>query len=233
MSIKAERATIDIGGIPLNAYMLPGGEYRLAGRNVTDAIEKHDSSLREIMGVKSLKALPHADSSLSEVRAETGEKFIPVAIEDAVAYWAIMASKGNAKALAIVVALATESLERRADRAFNIKRTEQERDERLKLRINRISAFRGWTDCIKDWQEAKGIYGTPDGKKQYADLVRLVNLRLFNQPHFNCDRDTMTIDQQLQIGAFEMNLRNRYRPERNLLNIIEECLAFAEGKPMN
>ena len=232
MTIKAERTTVDVGEIQINAYMLPDGTYRLAGRNVTDAVEKHDSSLRETMGVRSLKALPHADLSLSEVRANTGETFVPVAIEDAVAYWAIMASKGNVKALAIVVALATESLERRADRAFGIQRTEQERDERMKLRVKRITAFRAWTDCIKEWQELRGIYGTPKGKKQYADLVRMVNLQLFGQPHFNCDRDTMTIKQQLQIESFEMMLESRYRVNRDLVDVITECLDFASGKPL-
>lgn len=232
MAIKADRATISIGETQLNAYMLPDGSYRLAGRNVTDVVEKHHSSLREIMGVKTLKALPHADLSLDEIRADTGETFVPVAIEDAVAYWAIVASKGNPKALALVVALATESLERRADRAFGIQRTEQERDERLKLRIKRIETFRGWTDCIKEWQESRGIYGTVQGKKQYADLVRLVNLRLFGQPHFNCDRDTMTNKQQVQIEAFEMLLQNRYKPSRDLVEVITECLDFTSGKPL-
>ena len=36
---------------------------------------------------KSLKALPHKDQSLGQVKANTSESIVPVAIEDAMDYW--------------------------------------------------------------------------------------------------------------------------------------------------
>lgn len=230
MAIKSERATISIGDITLNAYMLPDGSYRLAGRNVTDAVKEPANSLSRIMGVKSLKALPHADPSLLQVRADTGETFVPVAIEDAVAYWGLMGAKGNAKAMALVVALATESLERRADRVFGVKRTEEERDARLALRVKRVDTFRGWTDCIKQWQQSHGIYGTEQGDAMFRELVVKVNLTLFGKRHFKCDRDTMTQKQQVKIMTFEQNLQDRYRQDRHIEDIVQECLDFSTGK---
>lgn len=224
---KAERAIVSIGDeIQINAYLLPNLIIKLAGRNVTDAIGMRAGSLSEIMGVKSLKALPHADLSLTSIKADTGESFVPVSIEDAVNYWVVMASKGNQKAIALIGALAIESLERRVDRAFGIKRSEEERDERLKLRMKRVANFFQWTDCIKTNQELQGIYRTDRGRDQFAKLVTKVNLALFNQPHFCCDRDNMTDEQQNTIAPFEMLLKKKYRPGCDLEQLIDDCLCF-------
>ena len=64
MTKKAERATITVGSIEMNVYQMPDGNYKLAGRNVTDAVEESANSLLRKLGVKSLKALPGADLSL-------------------------------------------------------------------------------------------------------------------------------------------------------------------------
>jgi hypothetical protein len=198
---KAVRVGISLGAIPLNVYQMPSGVYKLAGRNVTDAIEKHDSSLREIMGVKSLKALPHADQALLEVRADSGEKFIPVAIEDAVSYWAIMAQKGNQKAVAILAACAIEAIERRADKALGIMVSEQERDARMELRMKRIATRRKWTDALKDRYVA--LHGVEPSPEQYREWTVKANEALFSRKHFKCDRDNMTETEQHIIESFE------------------------------
>ncbi|MGG6283713.1 hypothetical protein ACQ4M3_19200 [Leptolyngbya sp. AN03gr2] len=151
-SIKAVRAQIDLGGILLNVYQLPDGTYRLAGRNVTDAIEANDSSLREIMGVKSLKHLPGADLTLSEIRAETGEKFIPVSISDAAVYWGHMANKGNRMATAILVASSIEAIERRADSVFGVQREETERNNLFQQRMKTILTRRKVTDAVQEYR---------------------------------------------------------------------------------
>lgn len=148
-TIKAIRAEIFLGDISLNVYQMPNGEYKLAGRNVTDAVGEHNSSLTREMGVKSLKALPNADLSLTHLKAESGETFIPVAIQDATEYWGRVAKKGNHLAIAILVASATEAIERRADAAFNVKRTEEERNERFKARVEGKIARRTFTDAIQ------------------------------------------------------------------------------------
>jgi len=148
--VKAQRAIIEIAPeIQINAYLLPDGRIKLAGRNVTDAIEMRHGSLAEIMGKKSLKALPGADSTLPEVKSDTGEKFTPVSIDDAIAYWTKMAIKGNQRAATLIGALAAESIERRADRAFGIQRTEEERDLRLATRLCTRKDFRWLTDALK------------------------------------------------------------------------------------
>lgn len=153
-SNKARRAEIMLGDILLRVYQLPDGRYKLAGRNVTDAVEKHPSSLSELMGVKSLKSLPGADLSLNEIRATTGERFIPIAIEDAVTYWGKVAAQGNPLALGILVASAIEAIERRADKVFGITQSEEERN--VKFAKNRVLDFPCPGEPVfEDWFEAQ------------------------------------------------------------------------------
>ena len=54
------------------------------------------------------------------------------------AYWLSQAGEGNKQALSLVWALLTETLERRFDTAFNITRTEQERNELLSERVQEL-----------------------------------------------------------------------------------------------
>jgi len=155
-TVKAKRASIDIGGIVINVYQLPDGSYRLAGRNVTDAIEEPANSLLRFAGVKTLKALPHADKSLLQVKAETGESFVPVAIEDALAYWGEMSfEKRNPLAKAIVLACAAETIERRADRAFHVQRAEADYDAALKVRVGSIRHRKDFAKEIQDFCDRK------------------------------------------------------------------------------
>lgn len=111
--------------------------------------------MSDASGVKSLKALPNADSTLSEIKANTGEKFIPVAIVDAVVYWMKMAVQGNLKAQAILMACAVESIERRADAAFGVSRSEPEINQRMRSLIDCIlNEPKIWTMHFKpQWRE--------------------------------------------------------------------------------
>lgn len=222
-SIKAIRVQIKLGIIPLNVYQLPDGRYCLAGRNVTDAVKENNATLPRYFGVKSLKNLPSAKNgtltlnhsgvysegkspqdkglSLKQIKADTGETFIPVAIEDAAQYWGAMSQKGNALANAILVACTIESIERRADHALGIKVEEDERNALMELRIKRLLARRQWTDVMRD-RHTK-LFGTKPTQKQFRDWTVKANLSLFQKPHFQCNRDTMSIDEQMQIENFE------------------------------
>jgi hypothetical protein len=60
-------------------------------------------------------------------------------------------SIGNQAALDLVVACGVEALERRADAAFGVVQSEQERDQRLALRTAGIFARRTLTDAIRDY----------------------------------------------------------------------------------
>lgn len=147
-TVKAVRGVIHVGDIPLNVYLLPDGTYRLAGRNVTDAVGEPNNSLIRWAGVKSLKALPGNDDSPIQIKADTGESIVPVCIKDAVAFWAALARKSNRLALGLLEALAIESIERRADDYFGNQVSEFERNERIKLRMQTIATRNELEDAI-------------------------------------------------------------------------------------
>jgi hypothetical protein len=177
---KAIRVQIYLGDIPLYVYQLPDGTYNLAGRNVTDAIDSPKNSLSQKLKVKSLKELPHANPNLSQIQANTGEKLIPVSIEDAVAYWGIMANKGNQKATDILVACAIEAIERRADKALGKQRTEEERNARMKARIEGKQTRLSLTDAIEWYKDNFGYLLTEnEAKFLYVHVSNTINMALF------------------------------------------------------
>jgi len=201
-TVKGLLVKINLGEAPLDVYQLPDGRYDLSGRNVTDAIDEAPNTLLRFHGVKSLKALPCKDSERYKVNpGKHGSPFFPVSIEDASRYWMAMAVKGNTKAKALVEACLIESIERRADHALGIQVAESERNERLALRMKRIKTRYNWTDSLKArYQAQNGV--TPSSAK-YREWTVTANLVLFKQPHFCCDRDTMTPEQQRIIEGFE------------------------------
>lgn len=192
-TIKAVRDTVLLGNIELNVYQMPDSSYRLAGRNVTDAVDEPNNSLIRKLGVKSLKALPGADLSLIQVQSETGESFVPVSLSDAARYWRIMDKEGNAKAGAIVEACLVENLERRADAVFGVKRTEEERNQRLAVRIESKEEFKALTATLKqsgftEWKEYQkyiGIFqkalGIKAGTRDELDSLTLIKLTIAQQ----------------------------------------------------
>ena len=229
--IKAQRALVDIAGIEVFGYLLPDGTYKLAGRNVTDAIEEEHKTLSRKLGVKSLKDLPNNDLSLGQIKAISGETFIPVSIEDAIEYWYLMAMTGNKKAAALLKALAIESIERRLDRVFNKEVSEKERDLKLAERFKRLEARKEWTDTVKEIQECRGYYNTRKGTEEFKELTVLVNLKLFGTPHFKCNRDNMTPSQQKRITQFENGLsmfaenrKTKYSAEQIVKHYLELVL---------
>ena len=228
--VRAERVTIQLGDIPLNVYQLPDGSYRLSGRNITEAIKEAPNTLSRSMGVKTLEALPGAGSERYKVSAgKDGSPFHPVAVEDAVTYWGIRAQQGNALAVGLLTACAIEAIERRADKALGVKRSEEERNLLLESRTKRIAARFAWTDIIKQDQERRGVYSSKAGNYEFAEFTRMVNQRLFGVSHFKCNRDLMNQDQQMDIIAFERLLKSRYRQGQNLESQIMECLDFYQG----
>lgn len=96
-AMKAVPVQVTIAGIDMRCYRLPNGSIALAGRTVTDAINKPHKSLTEKMGVKTLKALPKGSLSLGDnsstidnIKSETGESFVPVSTEAAVQTLSLM-----------------------------------------------------------------------------------------------------------------------------------------------
>jgi len=132
---KAVKAIIYLGNIPLDVYQLPDSSYKLYAESVTAAIDKQGRDLLNFLRGKSLQALPFKDYNLihaPKVEVDGQGGFIkPIPVPLATSYWLYRAFKGNIKAQAIAQACMIESIERRADMAFNLKRTEEEYNKRF------------------------------------------------------------------------------------------------------
>jgi hypothetical protein len=127
--------------------MLPDGSYRMSQAQVAQAVGKSPVNALRFLESKALHRLlgeGYTDYTPEPIEIEPESsrrgqsRFNALPLEVATAYWVNQCFQGNKQALALVIALATESLERRFDTAFGVTRTEQERNERLLERIRQI-----------------------------------------------------------------------------------------------
>lgn len=132
MTVKAISATILLGAIPLVVYQLPDGGYKVDAIGVMGAVDKKGSALTRFITGKSALALPFNGYNFTQAQSipvyGNAQLIKPIPIPLATAYWLHEATKGkgNQKAQALVQASMAESIERRADVAFEVKRTQIE-----------------------------------------------------------------------------------------------------------
>jgi hypothetical protein len=151
-TVRATRASIELGDIPLDVFQLPNGKYRLSQSLSTADVDKEEVSFRDFLKGKSPEALPFKDFKAEKWAVEgSNGKANLICIEVTIAYWTKEAIAGNIKAARILGACAIEAIERRADRAFNVERDESERQECMKARVEGKVARRLLTDTIKDY----------------------------------------------------------------------------------
>lgn len=158
-TIKAQRAEILLGDISLEIFMLPDGTYRMSQTQVARSVDRDERSFRRFLDSKWLKALPGKASDvgafplLERYGESGGARVRGVPLEIAVAYWVRECQRGSQTAAALVWACTTETLERRADNAFGVSRTETERNDRLASRIQTLE---------RDLKELGDAYATND-----------------------------------------------------------------------
>jgi len=140
-SVKAIRATVQLGALSIDGFMLPDGSYRMSQTQAAESVEKPEINARRFLDSKAIKALlgkdytPDTIDIESEAQRRGQSRFNALPLEVVTAYWFNQATQGNKQAMSLVWALLTESLERRFDQAFGVTRTEGERNTRLSERI--------------------------------------------------------------------------------------------------
>jgi hypothetical protein len=148
-SIKATRATVAIGGLTVDAFMLPDGSYRMSQIQASEAVGLSGRNVFDFLRSNALKTLlgeGYTDSVFESEQIEIeseGDKrgqsrFNSLPLEIVGAYWLWQSYRGNKKALSLCMALIIESLERRFDDAFGVVITEQERNTRLSQRNTQL-----------------------------------------------------------------------------------------------
>jgi len=141
-SVKATRATVILGSLTIDGFMLPDGAYRMSQTQAAECIGKPEINARRFLGSKTIKALLGKDytpdtveieSESSQLRGQSRFNALPLSV--VTAYWFNQAIQGNQQASALVWAMLTETLERRFDSAFGVTRAEDDWDKRLSDRI--------------------------------------------------------------------------------------------------
>ena len=130
-TVIATYARITIGSLTVDAYMLPDGGYRMSQTQTAEAIGLAEVSARRFLGSKAIKGLlgkGYTPDTLAVEKGDSkrgGRRINALPLEVVSAFWLQQCIKGNKKAIALTMALLTESLERRFDSAFGVERSEE------------------------------------------------------------------------------------------------------------
>ena len=161
-SVKATRASVQLGYLEIDGFMLPDGSYRMSLTQAGECVSKPAQGVSNFLNSKTLKRLLGETGGVSNFLPEgavevlSGEAYIPdifvVDIEDGGGqtrirglplevvslYWQWESFRGNKQAFILSTALVIESLERRFDNAFEVVRSEIERNLALTERVRRL-----------------------------------------------------------------------------------------------
>lgn len=172
-SIKATRARVQIGALEVDGFMLPDGSYRMSQTQAAEAVGLSRRNVSDFLRSNTIKTLLGEDYTGTilereeiEIEPEPGKRgqsrFMAMPLEVVSAYWLWQSYRGNKQALTLCMALIIESLERRFDAAFSVTRTEQERDERLSQRIQRLE---------RELREAMNFEAAAQYERDYMESV--------------------------------------------------------------
>lgn len=145
---RARRAIIQLGNIEIEGFQLPDGGYRLSQTQAAEAVGLKQQNASDFLRSKAIKALlgKGYTAQISTVEIDSDEqsrgqsRITGIPLEAVSAYWLWQSSRGNRQAVALCMALLTESLERRFDDAFGVERSEAERNQRLTERLAQVEA---------------------------------------------------------------------------------------------
>lgn len=153
-AIKVIKTTITITEtLTLDGYQKPNGDYCLSANGMRE-------SLNVLLTNKTGKkyAQPILDKGSRE--AEKGKiegnnsSIRLINLDSALEIIQVYAQLGNKECQALVFACFAETIERRLDNAFGVKRSEEDRNERLKSRVQGKYTRRTLTDAISDYLES-------------------------------------------------------------------------------
>ena len=139
-STKASRASIQIGEMTVDGFMLPSGDYRMSQTQAAESVGLTERNARDFLNSKAIKRLlgEGYTPAISTVEIESTDqnrgqsRINALPLETVSAYWLWQAFRGNKQALALCMALMTETLTRRFDIAFGVERSESDYNQLLR-----------------------------------------------------------------------------------------------------
>ncbi|MDF0556576.1 hypothetical protein [Kamptonema sp. UHCC 0994] len=162
--VKATRTPVVLGYLEIDGFMLPDGSYRMSLTQAGECVGKTAQGVSNFLSSKTLKRLlgeaggvsnflPEgavealsddgytADIFLVDIGESGGQgqtRIRGLPLEIVSLYWQWESFRGNKQAFILSTALVIESLERRFDAAFEITRSEPERNVILIERIQQL-----------------------------------------------------------------------------------------------
>lgn len=185
-TVTAVRAEIKLGNLKLWVFQLPDGEYRLSKTQILEVIEENTNWLSRLPknSKKALEAMKNNGFTGYQiqvsVKLERGvTRAQTLSVSDAMTVWFHFAKDYNPMALDLLFNCGIETVERRADKAFGVKRSEEEYNERFALRMDlRTVKYKAFVQAVGAWERREGIYKTPEGQKWFMKGHDKMNLRL-------------------------------------------------------
>ena len=188
-SQKATRATIAIGSLKVEGFMLPDGSYRMSQTQVAETVGLKPRNVFDFLRSKAIKSLlgegytfSVSDDEYIQSEPETGKRgasrITPIPLEAVATYWLWQSHRGNKQALALCLALMAESLERRFDNAFGIQRSEEEYNQRLEQQVQQLE------------QQAGEAFAAADDERRNAEMLERQIRELGGKPYWELDFET-------------------------------------------
>lgn len=221
---KAVVATVDLGFAKIEGLMLPDSSYAIAVPQLAEvfSFDKNQAS-------RTVKSLLGKNFQFDTAKTELNPKSVNIlSLAQATKVIYLLARKGNEIANEFMLALTEEGLDRRFSKAFNQRVTEEEYQSRIALRLKRLEARRLWTDVLRD--RSLDLWNEKPTPEQYRLWTVLVNERLFNKRHFQCNRDNMDLMEQETVELFERmaERKSKLHPNATPDELIEIALASFE-----
>jgi hypothetical protein len=166
----------------------------LSQTQVAEAIGEKEISFRRFLSSKSPEALAYKGfRSVKTPVEDTNAPIKPIPIKLAIAYWTKESRNGNQAAITILGASAHEAIERRADKAFGIHRSEEEYNRRF-------TAFELLAKIFPEYDQSNDLVTNSDSMsfvEVESDILKRLKrkfpLEIFSLPKADLIRDLLLL----------------------------------------
>lgn len=149
---NAKRATIKLGNIELDAFQMPDGSYRYSYELLATILERDKSILSDKKSPYNIKKLTGNQETNLKVKLDgIGYSYNSITQEDFGKALLRLVKLGCTKADTYAEAIIEESLEKRANAAFDVVSTLEEENAKTAQRIKNKVVRRTLTDAIRDY----------------------------------------------------------------------------------
>ena len=179
----ATRATIQLGTLIVDGFMLSDGSYRMSLTQCSGAVGVGPQNASDFLDLKAIQSLLGQGYTVNNSRIEIESsthtrgrsRFRAMSLDLVAAYWQWQALRGNHDALALCVALMNETLTYRFDTAFDVKRSDLDYNQLLGNQVFQLeAAMARLRDAYVETDQLRDRVGQLEQQLRDADIEPLV-----------------------------------------------------------